>query len=100
MTYSFTCEVCGKTVSCKTNPENWKQKICFDCRDKQKAQGTPIAKYTPPTQARSFDLMTYISEMVVVYKALKSVCEEEKIEVPEANLAQWTTSIMIVKDRS
>ena len=43
--------------------------------------------------------MTYISEMVVVYKAIKDVCKEEGLEIPEANLAQWTTSIMIQKDR-
>ena len=97
--YSFVCEKCGKTVSCNSDPSKWKSKVCMDCRNK--ATSTPkvqaSTRYTPPT--KSFDLMTYISEMVVVYKAIKDVCKEEGLEIPEANLAQWTTSIMIAKDR-
>lgn len=97
--YQFTCEKCGKTVSCKSDPSKWRQRICMDCRNASgTAPASPTARYTPP--AKSFDLMTYISEMVVIYKAIKSVCEEEGVELPEANIAQWTTSIMIAKDRS
>lgn len=97
--YSFVCEKCGKTVSCNSDPTKWKSRICLDCRDsKASATPTPSSRYTPPT--KSFDLLTYVSEMVVVYKTLKDVCKEEDIEIPEANLAQWTTSIMIQKDRT
>lgn len=96
--YSFVCEKCGKTVSCNSDPTKWKNRICLDCRDsKTSTTPAPSSRYTPPT--KSFDLLTYVSEMVVVYKTLKDVCKEEGIEIPEANLAQWTTSIMIQKDR-
>lgn len=97
--YSFVCEKCGKTVSCNSDPTKWKSRICLDCRDsKTSATPAPSSRYTPPT--KSFDLLTYVSEMVVVYKTLKDVCKEEGIEIPEANLAQWTTSIMIQKDKA
>lgn len=97
--YSFVCEKCGKTVSCNSDPSKWKSRICLDCRDnKSSGASAPSSRYTPPT--KSFDLLTYVSEMVVVYKTLKDVCKEEGIEIPEANLAQWTTSIMIQKDKA
>lgn len=104
--YTFVCEKCGKTVQCKSDPSTWKQRICLDCRGttgKTTTTKTSYAKFSPnPAKyepKKTFDLMTYISEMVVVYKALKEVCKEEGIEIPEANLAQWTTSVMIQKDR-
>lgn len=96
--YSFTCEKCGKTVSCKSDPSKWRQRICMDCRNGSgETTKTTTQRYTPP--AKTFDLMTYISEMVVIYKAIKTVCEEEGVQLPEANIAQWTTSIMIAKDK-
>lgn len=97
--YSFVCEKCGKTVSCNSDPSKWKSRVCMDCRNGNKPSSTaPATRYTPPT--KSFDLLTYVSEMIVVYKTLKDVCQEEGVEIPEANLAQWTTSIMIQKDRA
>lgn len=98
--YTFICEKCGKSCQTKSDPTTWKRQLCFDCRRAETNSTKPTktaAQYTPP--ASKFDLMTYISEMVVVYNAIKTVCAEENIEIPEANIAQWTTSIMIQKDK-
>ena len=94
MTYSFVCEKCGKTVSCKSDPSKWKQKICMDCRNQSAPK--PEQRYTPP---KGFDLVTYVAEMIVVYTTIKNMVKEEGLEIPEANIAQWTTSIMIQKDK-
>lgn len=95
MTYSFVCEKCGKTVSCNSDPSKWKQRICLDCRNKTSVK--PEQRYTPP---KGFDLVTYVAEMIVVYTTIKKMLDEEGLEVPEANIAQWTTSVMIQKDKS
>lgn len=97
MTFSFVCEKCGKTITCNSDPSKWKQKICMDCRRAMEKPVKPEQRYTPP---KGFDLVTYVAEMIVVYKTIKDMLAEEKIEVPEANIAQWTTSIMIQKDKA
>ena len=111
--YEFTCEVCGKQCNSKTDPSTWKGgKICWDCRNKkQTATGTTTPKqtnnnniqpqsktnYTP--QNNSFDLNKYLDELFDIYECLKIKAESRQLEIPEANLCQWTTSILIQKDR-
>ena len=54
-------------------------------------QATPIKK--------EFDIEGYVSDMLFVYATLKRMVDENKMTIPEASLCQWTTSIMIQKDK-
>ena len=109
--YEFTCEICGKQCNSKTDPSTWKgDKICWDCRKKKQtatqtepskqANNSSVAQptnsnYTP----REFDLNKYLDDLFDIYECLKYKAESRQLEIPEANLCQWTTSILIQKDK-
>lgn len=107
----FICEQCGKEVDCgMKDPSSWKSKLCFDCRQAQsggaKSSYTPkystskaqsATKYQP---TKSFNLETYINDMLDVYEALKYSCEGRGVDVPQENLCAWVTSIMIQREKS
>ena len=103
--------MCGKQCSSKTDPSTWKGgKICWDCRNKKQTAtqntspkpsvGSSSAtssntNYTP----REFDLNKYLDDLFDIYECLKIKAESRQLEIPEANLCQWTTSILIQKDK-
>lgn len=109
--YEFTCEVCGKQCNSKTDPSTWKGgKICWDCRSKkqtapQTASPKPASNhsFTATTNTnyipREFDLNKYLDDLFDIYECLKIKAESRQLEIPEANLCQWTTSILIQKDK-
>lgn len=107
--YTFTCEVCGKECHSKSNPDTWKQgKLCWDCRNKNKtatqtASPKPTTNSASPTPYRtnceSFDMAKYVDELLDVYEVLKIKSQERSLEIPDTNLCQWATSVMIQKDR-
>ena len=109
--YEFTCEVCGKQCNSKTDPSTWKGgKICWDCRNKKQtaAQNTSPkpsvgSGYTTSSNTnyipREFDLNKYLDDLFDIYECLKIKAESRQLEIPEANLCQWTTSILIQKDK-
>ena len=109
--YEFTCEICGKQCSSKTDPSTWKGgKICWDCRSKkQTATQNAVPKqsssngYQPSTNTnytpKEFDLNKYLDDLFDIYECLKIKAESRQLEIPEANLCQWTTSILIQKDK-
>lgn len=110
--YTFQCEVCGKTVTSKSDPTNWRTRTCWDCKQKggQTTQAQPQNKTTAmlnsfggkvvaQTQVKQFDIDKYIEDLFTVYGKLKAEAETRGVEVPEANLCQWVTSILIQKDK-
>lgn len=111
--FEFICEVCGKECTSQTDPSTWKQgKICWDCRKNKSAQTKTSATqstsngYSKATNINSyrkstteFDLSNYIDELLTVYQTLKEKAFEAGLDIPETNLCQWTTSILIQKDK-
>jgi hypothetical protein len=108
----FICEQCGKEVDCgMKDPSSWKSKLCFDCRQAQSGGAKPsytpkygttskapsVAKYQP---TKSFNLETYINDMLDTYEAITYACEGRGLKVPQENLCAWVTSIMIQKEKS
>ena len=108
--YSFQCEVCGKLVTSKSDPSNWRTKTCWDCKQKA-GQVQPQVNKTnamlttfggkevsrPPI--KTFNIDQYIEDLFTVYGKLKAEAEARGVDVPEANLCQWVTSILIQKDK-
>lgn len=99
----FICENCGKEVDCgEKNPNNWKQKLCYDCRKKltggvvSTAKATSATKYQP---TKAFNLETYINDLLDVYQALTYACQGRDVVIPEQSLCQWATSIMIQREK-
>lgn len=101
----FICESCGKEVDCgDKNPANWKQKLCYTCRLKQKSS-TPVApakaqavtKYEP---AKAFNVEQYINELVEVYEMFTYVLQGKGIELPPESICAWATSLMIQKGKN
>lgn len=118
--YTYTCEKCGGQFYSKVDPSTWRHHVCNACSGKQykdyPVAGTqPVPTYQPkpvPTAKpvynnvqpvavakKEFDLDTYIAEMLVVYQALSIACDEAKLIIPVDNLCNWTTSIMIQKEK-
>ena len=120
--FTFTCEKCGGQFYSKVDPSGWRHTICNKCsgkpyKDLPVEGSAPTPQYQPkpvptarpsygqvsngvaPAQVvkKEFDLDTYIAEMLMVYSALKIACDEQRLTIPEENLCNWTTSIMIQK---
>lgn len=114
--FTFQCEKCGGMFYSKVDPSGWRHTICNKCsgkpyKDLPVEGSTPTPQYQPkpvPTMKptynqvasqpkKEFDLDTYIAEMLMVYSALKIACDEQRLTIPEENLCNWTTSIMIQK---
>ena len=120
--FTFTCEKCGGQFYSKVDPSGWRHTICNKCSGKPYRdlpvegsaqaptyQPKPVPTVKPsygqvsngvaPTQVvkKDFDLDTYIADMLLVYSALKIACDEQRLTIPEENLCNWTTSIMIQK---
>jgi hypothetical protein len=120
--FTFTCEKCGGQFYSKVDPSGWRHTICNKCSGKPYKdlpvegsaqaptyQPKPVPTARPsygqvsngvaPAQVvkKEFDLDTYIAEMLMVYSALKIACDEQRLTIPEENLCNWTTSIMIQK---
>ena len=110
MSYTFQCEVCGKTVTSKSDPTNWRTKTCWDCKTKAQGEQPKAQSKTASmvntfggkvvgTTPKAFDIDKYIEDLFTVYGKLKAEAEARGVEVPEANLCQWVTSILIQKDK-
>jgi hypothetical protein len=112
MSYTFQCEVCGRTVTSKSDPSNWRTKTCWDCKQKgaqptvaqpQSKTASMVSNYggkvIGTTPIKAFDIDKYIEDLFTVYGKLKAEAETRGVEVPEANLCQWVTSILIQKDK-
>lgn len=120
--FTFTCEKCGGQFYSKVDPSGWRHTICNKCSGKpykdlpvEGSVATPQYQPKPVPTARpsygqvsngvapaqvvkkEFDLDTYIADMLMVYSALKIACDEQRLTIPEENLCNWTTSIMIQK---
>ena len=120
--FTFTCEKCGGQFYSKVDPSGWRHTICNKCSGKPYKdlpvegsaqaptyQPKPVPTARPsygqvsngvaPAQVvkKEFDLDTYIADMLMVYSALKIACDEQRLTIPEENLCNWTTSIMIQK---
>lgn len=116
--FTFQCEKCGGMFYSKVDPSGWRHTICNKCSGKPykdlpvegsvasttyQPKPVPTMKPTynnvPPVQVakKEFDLDSYISEMLMVYSALKIACDMQKLTIPEENLCNWTTSVMIQK---
>ena len=115
--FTFICEKCGGTFQSKSDPSKWRHRLCNNCRGNQYASNPQGTSYSPrpvPVQPqlqgvvynqqatpikKEFDIEGYVSDMLFVYATLKRMVDENKMTIPEASLCQWTTSIMIQKDK-
>lgn len=114
--YSFVCEKCGGTFQSKSDPSKWRNRLCNNCRGNQyatnqspapiyQAKPVPTAKPTyngvAPTRVerKEFNLDEYITDMLLVYNTLAIACDEQKLTIPIENLCNWTTSIIIEKNK-
>ena len=118
--YTYTCEKCGGQFYSKVDPSTWRHHVCNACSGKQYrdypvANTQPAPTYNPqpvPTAKpvynnvqpvavakKEFDSETYIAEMIEVYITLSTMCDEAKLTIPIENLCNWTTSIMIQKEK-
>lgn len=120
--FTFTCEKCGGQFYSKVDPSGWRHTICNKCsgkpyKDLPVEGSAPAPTYQPkpvptskpsygqvtynnvaPTQVKKeFDLDAYITDMLIVYEAIKIECDRRRLTIPEENLCNWTTSIMIQK---
>ena len=120
--FTFTCEKCGGQFYSKVDPSGWRHTICNKCsgkpyKDMPVEGSAPVPTYQPkpvptakpsygqvtytgtatPQPKKEFDLDSYIADMLMVYSALKIACDMQKLTIPEENLCNWTTSIMIQK---
>ena len=103
--YSFNCEVCGKQCESKSNPDNWKNKICMDCRNKAKdsKQSNSYSKVSgaKPYQPKpAFDVEKEIDNLLDLFETISIKAEARGLEVPPANVAQWATSLIIQRDKN
>lgn len=116
MQYTFVCEKCGGQFYSKLDPSGWRHKVCNSCSGKpykdypvNGAVAQPKPAYTPrpvpttvapalPTK-KEFNLEEYITDMFFVYATLKRMADENRFTIPEDNLCNWTTSIMIQKEK-
>lgn len=113
--FTFTCDKCGGQFYSKVDMSKWAHKTCNACSGKpykdypventipQRAQQTaqPVYNNVQPTQVtkKEFDLESYITDMILVYNTLSIMCDEAKLTIPIENLCNWTTSIMIQKEK-
>lgn len=108
--YTFTCDVCGQEFYSKVNPEGWRSHKCNKCAGKKypdypvnapvvnnTAKAQNVEKYQPRTE---FSTEDYVKELVDVYEMLKYTVEGRNLEIPEASLCQWATSVMIQKGKN
>ena len=117
--YTYTCEKCGGQFYSKVDPSGWRHHICNACSGKQYkdypvagTQPTPVYNPQPVPTAKpvynnipaqqvpkkEFDLETYVAEMLHKF-SLSTMCDEAKLTIPIENLCNWTTSIMIQKEK-
>ena len=61
----------------------------------------PVYNQVQPVQVqkKEFDLESYVADMIAVYITLSTMCDEAKLTIPIDNLCNWTTSIMIQKEK-
>lgn len=117
--FTFTCERCGGQFYSKVDPSGWRHRICNKCSGKPykdlpvlgtapvqgvPTQPQPVQNFSQPiqpvsVQKKDFDLESYITEMLLVYNTIKIMADESRLTIPEASICQWTTSIMIQKDK-
>lgn len=122
--FTFTCEKCGGQFYSKVDPSGWRHTICNKCsgkpyRDLPVEGSAQAPTYQPkpvPTarpsygqvsngispvavEKKEFNLDAYVEEMLYVYLTLKSACDKATLTIPEDNLCNWTTSIMIQKGK-
>lgn len=116
--YTFKCDKCGGEFYSKVDPSGWRHHLCNACSGKQ-FKDYPVeggtTTYTPrtvptskpvynnvppkPVEKKDFNLEEYIAEMILVYVTLSAMCDEAKLTIPIENLCNWTTSILIEKNR-
>lgn len=116
--YTFRCDVCGGEFYSKVDPSSWRTHKCNKCSGKQ-YKDYPVEGSTPtyspkpvPTtkqvynnvqpvqvEKKEFNVEAYIEEMLYVYLTLKNACDRATLTIPEENLCNWTTSIMIQSGR-
>ena len=118
--YTYTCEKCGGQFYSKVDPSAWRHHVCNACSGKQYrdypvagTQPTPVYNPQPVPTAKpvynnipaqqvpkkEFDLETYIAELIEVYITLSTMCDEAKLTIPVENLCNWTTSVIIQKEK-
>lgn len=118
--YTYTCEKCGGQFYSKVDPSGWRHHVCNACSGKQykdyPVAGTqPVPTYQPkpvptakpvcnnvqPVQVakKEFNLESYVADMIEVYITLSSMCDAAKLTIPIENLCNWTTSIIIEKNK-
>lgn len=119
--FTFTCEKCGKDFYSKTDPSGWRHKMCNACSGKPykdypvgsnvsvapayTPRPVPTAKpvYNKPaieTPKQEFNLQEYISDLLMVYVALRDMIDESGLTIPQENICQWATGIMIQKGKA
>jgi len=108
--YKFTCSKCGGQFYSKVDMSNWTRPMCNKCAGKpykdypvedSKPTQQPTYNNVPPTkiEKKEFDLESYITDMILVYSTLSVMCDQAKLTIPIENLCNWTTSIMIQKEK-
>lgn len=118
--YTYTCEKCGGQFYSKVDPSGWRHHVCNACsgknfKDYPVPNTRPVPQYQPqpvptakpvynnvpaqPVEKKEFNLEDYIADMILVYITLSSMCDEAKLNIPIENLCNWTTSIMIQKQK-
>ena len=120
--YTFVCEKCGGTFQSKTDPTTWRKRLCNNCRGNKYATNNQSGGYQPrtvptavqttqsvPTNVvyantnlakKEFDLESYITDMFLVYATIKRMADENQMTIPADNICNWTTSIMIEKNKN
>lgn len=116
--YTFRCDVCGGEFYSKVDPSSWRTHKCNKCSGKQykdypvKSGSTTYSPKPVPTtkqvynnvqpvqvEKKEFNVEAYIEEMLYIYLTLKNACDRATLTIPEENLCNWTTSIMIQRGK-
>lgn len=109
MGYKFYCEVCGKEIESKTDPANWKRKICFDCRNKEKegvakAPQSKVYSKAPQGQAPyepkvGLNRQQFVEDILDFYELFMVEREKRNLEIADSIIGPWATSGKIAEDR-
>lgn len=116
--FTFTCEKCGGTFYSKQDPSGWRHKVCNACSGKPykdyPADGTatsyqpkpvptakPVYNNVPPAPVvkKEFCLEVYVADMIETYVVLADMVKSAGLDIPVENLCNWTTSIMIQREK-
>src|SRR5574344_651073 len=108
MSFTFECERCGKVCHSESDPSNWKQRLCYDCRKGTKSNSSGYQQQSKAQNVQRYEVSkpvfsteNYIDGLLDAYEILKFKIQERDLNnVPEESIASWATSVMIQQDRN